>query len=234
MDATCVSACIVYGMSVCLCETESTRIRGAWMIEVLSVDRKWMEPDDPVHAYVRPVEWKVVSQPKCAERGPLFDASPVASGSFLRMGGDSFVIGPRSFLRWCSMLCAGTCPLLIPPTMCVYATIAVQVVRERMLHNFERLCSDFCDPRFMYSVLSSVRTPVDVPESRSPSHLVRRNCDVVLFIASMPSAGRQGAADLWVRFHLLCPQDYLLHSDELTKIARAKEIVDRCFIHTCK
>jgi len=204
------------------------------MVEVLSVDRKWMEADDPVHAYVRPVDSRVVAHPKCAERGPLFDASPVASGPFLRMGGESFAIGPRTFLRWCSILCAGTCPLLIPPTMCMYATIAVQVVRDRMLHDFERFCSDFCDPRFMYSVVSSVRTPVDVNDCRSRSHLVLRNSDVLLFIASLPAAGRQGAADMWVRFHLLCPQDYLLHSDPVAKISRAKEIVDRCFIHSCK
>jgi hypothetical protein len=236
MDATCLTSCLLFGMSVCLRETAETRARGLWMIDYLCLDATWLHADDPLYIFtsrVSPSAQYAIRAPLCADDGPMFQGVPVPYGPFVLAGCRSFVIGPRAFLRWCAVLCAGVCPLLVPPAMAIYMTRATSNRRGDICREFERRCADLSDPRFMFSIVRSVLTPVDMEVPRSSTFVARTNAQVLLFISNMPPECRQGMADLWNQFHASCPQDPLLHSDPSTRLTRAKEIIDRCASHTC-
>ncbi len=224
----------MFGMSVCLEETPDTRARGAWMVSHLDADEHWLDADDPAHACVR--QTYMGSQlsappPRSADAGPMFDATPYAYGTFVVSGARAFVLGPRAFLRWCCVLCAGICPILIPPRMCAYVTLAVRDQAEELLDVFERLCFDLSDPRFMHGIVRALRRPSDVEIPKSSVCSIRSNATVALFIATVPYECRIGLADMWVRFHSACPQDPLFAADESIRSSRAKEIIDKCFLH---
>jgi hypothetical protein len=230
-DVPCLMGCLMFGMSMCVVESEGTRQRGRWILEYLCADSSWFDPDDP--SSVAPTDAlihvaPVPSAPTSLHVKPLFESYPIAFGEFIVNGARAFVRGPRSFLRWCCILCGGMAPRLVPDRFVTLVSQTIdssQDISGRFYSSFVHYAYLLSDPRVFYSICIALRVnkPSDWVETSFPPHT---NGDIVTHIASSHPDKRKGLAQLWIEFHYSCPQDPLLALDKRTQVERAKQVID--------
>ena len=224
----CLKHSIALGTYVCIGPKHNQDKRIEWMIEFLSVDKAWLEADEPewseVYDVYEPKTKEMNHRGACAE--PAFMRRPEVSNTFRIEGAKAFYRGPRSFMRWCSVLCAGIAPALVPPE--IQYVLSERIGEDsgectRLAIRFGEVLNKVADIRFISSIIEYITRATY--ETDGFSNPPKTNSECALYLGEVPVACRIGAILLWVIFHELNPQDICSIS-----VAHAKEIIDEASI----